>query len=115
VSGERDFFAKMCVDAVSCLDSSTLDLKMIGMKKVIGKLLHLSVLLRLLPVALVLPSAASAWLIGCPCTLTISLMTFGQEYEFESAAVRCCCRWWAARLLPGGRSGLQEDLQLCRL
>ncbi|WIA31541.1 hypothetical protein OEZ86_002432 [Tetradesmus obliquus] len=36
VSGEREFFAKMCVDAVSCLDTSTLDLKMIGMKKVIG-------------------------------------------------------------------------------
>jgi hypothetical protein len=40
VSGEREFFAKMCVDAVSCLDSSTLDLKMIGMKKVIGELRH---------------------------------------------------------------------------
>lgn len=36
VSGERNFFAKMCVDAVSCLDPSTLDLKMIGIKKVIG-------------------------------------------------------------------------------
>eukprot|EP00775_Hariotina_reticulata_P013203 gene13203-13334_t len=36
VSGERDFFAQMVVDAVSCLDPSTLDLKMIGIKKVIG-------------------------------------------------------------------------------
>lgn len=36
VSGERDFFAQMCVDAVSCLDTATLDLKMIGIKKVIG-------------------------------------------------------------------------------
>lgn len=26
----------MCVDAVSCLDKATLDLKMIGIKKVIG-------------------------------------------------------------------------------
>lgn len=36
VSGERDFFAQMVVDAVTCLDPSTLDLKMIGIKKVIG-------------------------------------------------------------------------------
>jgi hypothetical protein len=34
VSGERDFFAQMCVDAVSCLDPATLDLRMIGIKKV---------------------------------------------------------------------------------
>jgi hypothetical protein len=47
VSGERDFFAKMCVDAVSCLDPSTLDLKMIGMKKVIGGWLLLLLLLRI--------------------------------------------------------------------
>lgn len=36
VSGEREFFAQMVVDAVTALDMSTLDLKMIGMKKVIG-------------------------------------------------------------------------------
>jgi hypothetical protein len=34
VSGEREFFAQMVVDAVTALDASTLDLKMIGMKKV---------------------------------------------------------------------------------
>jgi len=34
VSGERDFFAEMVVDAVTALDLATLDLKMIGMKKV---------------------------------------------------------------------------------
>jgi hypothetical protein len=72
VSGERDFFAKMCVDAVSCLDSSTLDLKMIGMKKVIGELP--SVLL--LPLLLSLPWCchwlAQALPIGCPRTTTVS-------------------------------------------
>lgn len=34
VSGEKEFFAQMVVDAVSCLDPNTLDLKMIGIKKV---------------------------------------------------------------------------------
>jgi hypothetical protein len=34
VSGEREFFAQMVVDAVTALDLSTLDLKMVGMKKV---------------------------------------------------------------------------------
>lgn len=34
VSGEREFFAQMVVDAVTALDPSTLDLKMVGMKKV---------------------------------------------------------------------------------
>lgn len=34
VSGERDFFAQMVVAAVTALDPSTLDLKMVGMKKV---------------------------------------------------------------------------------
>lgn len=34
VSGEKDFFADLIVDAVSKLDPSTLDLRMIGMKKV---------------------------------------------------------------------------------
>lgn len=36
VSGEKDFFAQMVVDAVSALDLQTLDLKMVGIKKVIG-------------------------------------------------------------------------------
>ncbi|MEW5302601.1 MAG: hypothetical protein WDW38_002248 [Sanguina aurantia] len=36
VSGEKEFFAQMVVDAVSCLDPNTLDLKMIGIKKVTG-------------------------------------------------------------------------------
>eukprot|EP00877_Chromochloris_zofingiensis_P005140 jgi/Chrzof1/14627/Cz09g09290.t1 len=36
VSGEKDFFAEMVVEAVSRLDPATLDLKMIGIKKVIG-------------------------------------------------------------------------------
>ena len=36
VSGERDFFAEMVVAAVSALDAETLDLRLIGMKKVIG-------------------------------------------------------------------------------
>ncbi len=36
VSGEKEFFAQMVVDAVSVLDSATLDLKMIGIKKVQG-------------------------------------------------------------------------------
>ena len=36
VSGEKEFFAQMVVDAVSVLDPSTLDLKMIGIKKVQG-------------------------------------------------------------------------------
>lgn len=36
VSGEKDFFSQMIVDAVSVLDPATLDLKMIGMKKVTG-------------------------------------------------------------------------------
>jgi hypothetical protein len=34
VSGEREFFAQMVVDAVTALDPGTLDLKMVGMKKV---------------------------------------------------------------------------------
>lgn len=34
MSGEKDFFADMVVQAVSRLDPATLDLKMIGMKKV---------------------------------------------------------------------------------
>lgn len=36
VSGEKDFFAQMVVDAVSVLDEATLDLRMIGTKKVQG-------------------------------------------------------------------------------
>ncbi|GIL44103.1 hypothetical protein Vafri_1645 [Volvox africanus] len=36
VSGEKEFFAQMVVDAVSKLDPATLDLKMIGIKKVQG-------------------------------------------------------------------------------
>ncbi|KAG2449082.1 hypothetical protein HYH02_005831 [Chlamydomonas schloesseri] len=36
VSGEKEFFAQMVVDAVSTLDPSTLDLKMVGIKKVQG-------------------------------------------------------------------------------
>jgi len=36
VSGEKEFFSEMVVTAVSVLDPATLDLKMIGMKKVIG-------------------------------------------------------------------------------
>jgi hypothetical protein len=34
VSGEKEFFAQMVVDAVSKLDPVTLDLKLIGIKKV---------------------------------------------------------------------------------
>lgn len=34
VSGEKEFFAKMVVDAVGALDPQTLDLRMIGIKKV---------------------------------------------------------------------------------
>lgn len=34
VSGERDFFAKMVVDAVTTLDPESLDLRMLGIKKV---------------------------------------------------------------------------------
>jgi T-complex protein 1 subunit eta len=36
VSGEKEFFADMVVTAVTRLDPATLDLKMIGMKKVGG-------------------------------------------------------------------------------
>uniref|UniRef100_A0A6S8GTD6 T-complex protein 1 subunit eta n=1 Tax=Dunaliella tertiolecta TaxID=3047 RepID=A0A6S8GTD6_DUNTE len=36
VSGEKEFFAQVCVDSVSKLDPQTLDLKMIGIKKVTG-------------------------------------------------------------------------------
>ncbi len=36
MSGEKEFFADMVVEAVSTLDPTTLDLKMIGIKKVIG-------------------------------------------------------------------------------
>ena len=36
VSGKKDFFAQMVVDAVSVLDPATLDLRMIGTKKVQG-------------------------------------------------------------------------------
>ena len=34
VSGERDFFAEMVVDAVSALDVETLDMSLLGVKKV---------------------------------------------------------------------------------
>ena len=33
VSGERDFFAEMVVDAVSALDVETLDMSLLGVKK----------------------------------------------------------------------------------
>ncbi len=36
MSGEKEFFAHMVVDAVSKLDPQTLDLRMIGIKKVTG-------------------------------------------------------------------------------
>ena len=36
VSGEKEFFANLVVDAVSVLDPQTLDLRMIGIKKVTG-------------------------------------------------------------------------------
>ena len=34
VSGERDFFAKMVVDAVTTLDPRSVDLRMLGIKQV---------------------------------------------------------------------------------
>ena len=34
MSGEKEFFANLVVDAVSKLDIKTLDLRMVGMKKV---------------------------------------------------------------------------------
>lgn len=46
VSGEKEFFSEMVVNAVSRLDPATLDLKMIGMKKV-GVLVWLTEFLRL--------------------------------------------------------------------
>ncbi len=36
VSGEKEFFAKMVVDAVSKLDPETLDMSLLGVKKVQG-------------------------------------------------------------------------------
>lgn len=36
VSGEKEFFAKMCVDAVTALDPELMDTKSIGIKKVTG-------------------------------------------------------------------------------
>lgn len=36
VSGEKEFFAKMVVDGVSALDPDTLDLSLLGIKKVQG-------------------------------------------------------------------------------
>ena len=36
VCGEKEFFAAMVVDAVSTLDQRTLDLSMLGVKKVVG-------------------------------------------------------------------------------
>ena len=36
IASEKEFFSEMVVDAVSCLDESILDLKMIGIKKVTG-------------------------------------------------------------------------------
>jgi T-complex protein 1 subunit eta len=36
VSGEKEFFAKMVVDAVSKLDLATLDMSLLGVKKVQG-------------------------------------------------------------------------------
>ena len=36
VGGEKEFFAKMCVDAVMSLDQDLLDPRMIGVKKVMG-------------------------------------------------------------------------------
>ena len=36
VSGEKEFFANMVVDAVSHLDPETLDISLLGMKKVQG-------------------------------------------------------------------------------
>lgn len=36
VSGEKEFFAQMVVDAVSRLDPPTWDLRLVGVKKVIG-------------------------------------------------------------------------------
>lgn len=38
VSGEKEFFANLVVDAVSKLDPQTLDLRMIGIKKVGGSM-----------------------------------------------------------------------------
>jgi len=36
ISGQRDFFAKIVVDAVSILDTESMDLKLVGIKKVPG-------------------------------------------------------------------------------
>ena len=51
VSGEKEFFAKLVVDAVSVLDPQTLDLKMIGVKKVgaaaLGRMRAIAVWFRL--------------------------------------------------------------------
>lgn len=46
IAGEKGFFAKMVVDAVSTLDQQHLDLKMIGVKKVVGGTLRESFLVQ---------------------------------------------------------------------
>lgn len=46
IASEKDFFADIVVNAVSCLDTDILDLAMIGMKKVTGGGLHDSFLCR---------------------------------------------------------------------
>jgi hypothetical protein len=53
VSGEKEFFANLVVDAVLRLDLQTLDLRMIGMKKACAAL-----------------SASRCWLAACltPCS-----------------------------------------------
>lgn len=46
IAGQRDFFGKMAVDAVSCLDQNNLDVKLIGIKKVQGGSLQDSMLVK---------------------------------------------------------------------
>jgi hypothetical protein len=121
VSGERDFFANMVVDAVRYLDLATLDLKMIGMKKV--------------RCGAACQEAAAACMHACCtwrawCMLRMHHMVRGSlppcasldhhpTLAHMSLQTRCLPspghRRRAARQLHGAGRGVQEDVQLCRL
>lgn len=123
VSGEREFFAQMVVDAVTALDASTLDLKMIGMKKVRQ---HRTVLKPALWFCgfggkVFCVRAAASVLVDFP-RLSAALLHVGYlMLHLPLCATPCCgvlCaghRWWLEGQLPCEGCGLQEDLQLRRI
>ena len=81
VGGEKEFFAKMCVDAVMSLDQDLLDPRMIGVKKVMGGSMRDSFLVAASRSRRPSPTPGSN---SSPSTTTAKVLDGGLELERQS-------------------------------